>query len=155
MTNKLVLNCKRCGLEITKDNQDPWLGKAWCHKCGRKYRSDYNVAWAKSRRLIVNKRARRRYLKAKLEAIQALGGRCNCSLSTCWHQGPCPIEDQRILQFDHVKGGGRHEASKIESGARKRLRYYLRIGESAKRNEGKYQLLCANCNWMKRMALGL
>ena len=152
---RLLVNCKRCGAEITADNQDPWLGRAWCHACGRKYRSDYNVRWAKEHRPIMNQRARRRYLKAKLAVVQALGGRCGCNLPSCWHSGPCQITDHRILQIDHVNGGGKQEVLKSISGGRERIRYYIRIVESAKRGDRKYQLLCANCNWMKRMVLGL
>jgi hypothetical protein len=147
------MNCKRCGIVITGENQDQWLGKSWCHDCGKKYRSDYNTKWAKSHRPLANAQARRRYLKAKLAAVLALGGRCNCTLQECWHQGPCPITNHRILQFDHVDGGGKQEVLKSISGGVERLRY-RRIVLSAKLGEQKYQLLCANCNWMKRMVLG-
>ena len=43
----------------------------------------------------------------------------------------------------------------ISVGGVKRTRYYRRIIQSEKNGEGKYQLLCANCNWMKRAQLGL
>lgn len=148
------MNCKRCGIQITKDNQDPWIGKSWCHACGRKYRSDYNNRWAKSHRSVMNRRARTRYLKAKLAAVEILGGRCCCDLVACWHQGPYLISDHRILQFDHVAGGGNQNARKINCGT-KRVRYYREIVQSKKSGEGRYQLLCANCNWMKRAQLGL
>ena len=69
-TGKLLVNCKRCSIEITKENPDPRLGKSWCHKCGKKYRSDYNTKWAKSHRSIMNGRARRMYLKNKLAAMK-------------------------------------------------------------------------------------
>jgi hypothetical protein len=154
-TVRSSMRCKRCGVEVSAENQDPWLGKSWCRKCGMKYRSDYNTTWAKSHRPIMNQRARRRYLKAKLEAVQALGGRCACTLPDCWHRGPCPIVDHRIIQFDHVRGGGKQEVLKSISGGVERLRYYRRITKSANAGERKYQLLCANCNWMKRMVLGL
>ena len=103
----------------------------------------------------MNERAKRRYLKAKLAAVEALGGRCSCALQGCWHSGACPISDHRVLQFDHVKGGGRPEQLDMGSGGIKRLRYYKRIAEGAKQGETKYQLLCANCNWMKRAILGI
>jgi hypothetical protein len=149
------MNCGRCGVEITKENQDPWIGKSWCNACGKKYRSDYNTRWAKSHRSIVNERARTRYLKVKLVAVEALGGRCNCALVACWHKGPCSIADHRILQFDHIKGGGNQEALLSINGGPKRSRYYRRVIESNRSGEGKYQLLCANCNWMKRAQLRL
>src|SRR5260370_10641086 len=108
-----MMNCKGCGAMITEENQDPWLGKSWCNRCGKKYRSDYNTRWAKSHRSIVNRRVRTRYLKVKLAAMQALGGKCNCALEGCWHLGPCLIADHRILQFDHFKGVGQHEGLEL------------------------------------------
>jgi hypothetical protein len=62
----------------------------------------------------------------------------------CLH---CGFEDRRALQIDHIHGGGRKE--------RKKSGYsntWLReVITSIKNNEGKYQLLCANCNWIKRL----
>jgi hypothetical protein len=60
-----------------------------------------------------------------------------------------------MLQIDHVREGGKQEMLQSISGGMERLRYYRRIVESAKRGERKYLLLCANCNWMKRMILRL
>ena len=56
---------------------------------------------------------------------------------------------------NHVKGGGRPEQLYMGSGGIKWLRYYKRIAGGAKQGETKYQLLCANCNWMKRADLGI
>jgi len=45
------------------------------------------------------------------------------------------------LQFDHINGGGNKEQKKKNTMAR-----YLEIVKDSSR---KYQLLCANCNWIK------
>lgn len=53
----------------------------------------------------------------------------------------CGISDKRVLQLDHVHGGG----SKHIKGVSWSVRY-----QHALDNPNLYQLLCANCNWIKR-----
>lgn len=71
-------------------------------------------------------------VKRRLEVIEKLGGKCS----------GCGFSDHRALQIDHVNGGGNKE--------------YRKLGQVASWNkmlkdtEGLYQLLCANCNWIKR-----
>ncbi|MDG7005258.1 MAG: hypothetical protein JRN73_09990 [Nitrososphaerota archaeon] len=55
----------------------------------------------------------------------------------------CGFSDFRALQIDHVNGGGRSEARRLAGVA-----YYLHVLDHI--NDGTYQLLCANCNWIKR-----
>lgn len=55
----------------------------------------------------------------------------------------CQFSDKRALQIDHVFGGGNQEHSEI-SNPQKFLRKVL--GDT----QGLYQILCANCNWIKR-----
>ncbi len=85
--------------------------------------------------------ARRR--KLRTEGIIKLGGRC--SSPTCgWinNDGSHGCTDFRALQFDHVKGGGTQE--------RKITSYYEGLCKDVISDiTGKYQLLCANCNWIK------
>ena len=76
-----------------------------------------------------------RYIqKLRSVGIELLGGQC-CK---------CGFSDPRALQFDHINGGGSKERNKLT-----RLFYGVVI-ESILKNENKYQLLCANCNWIKR-----
>lgn len=58
----------------------------------------------------------------------------------------CGFDDKRALQIDHVKGGGIKEIKKVG-----RNGYYLFVLRSIKLNPNKYQVLCANCNWIKRV----
>jgi hypothetical protein len=53
----------------------------------------------------------------------------------------CGNTDVRCLQLDHVYGGGKQEARRI--GAKG-------ICYKAFKNPTQYQILCANCNWIKR-----
>jgi hypothetical protein len=57
----------------------------------------------------------------------------------------CGFSDKRALQIDHVYGGG------IKAGGNRGTYYYKEILED---NNGKYQILCANCNWIKRAENG-
>jgi hypothetical protein len=82
---------------------------------------DYHKKW--------NKRA---YRILRADVITKLGGKCV----------RCGFSDIRALQVDHVNGGGRQEINSTDTRT-----YLLRILEN---NSGKYQLLCANCNWIKR-----
>lgn len=55
----------------------------------------------------------------------------------------CSFSDERALQVDHVNGDGHIEAVECgrgNSGLLKRVTA----------NPERYQLLCANCNWIKR-----
>lgn len=67
--------------------------------------------------------------------IEKLGGRC-CK---------CGFDDARALQIDHVHGGGSKERRLIGRG--NGATFYKKVLADT---ENKYQLLCANCNWIKR-----
>ena len=68
----------------------------------------------------------------KLRVYDALGNKCV----------HCGFEDVRALQIDHINGGG----AKDRKGKSVSMFYrqVLRV------NCEGYQLLCANCNWIKR-----
>lgn len=58
----------------------------------------------------------------------------------------CGFSDQRALQLDHIHGGGSRERSR---NSRCMAGYYRLLALSPELREG-IQLLCANCNWIKR-----
>lgn len=69
--------------------------------------------------------------------VEALGGKCV----------RCGFDDIRALQIDHVNGGGVKELrNKTYKGS-----YHSNVLKSFLAKENKYQLLCANCNWIKRV----
>lgn len=74
-------------------------------------------------------------LKRRLKAIAYLGGVCK----------RCGFDDERALQIDHVHGGGRKELLHENFDQNE---YYDRIMNEEPGTT--YQLLCANCNWIKR-----
>jgi hypothetical protein len=75
-----------------------------------------------------NRRSARRQ-----KTIALLGGKCI----------RCGFDDWRALQVDHINGGGTRERLSTNS----MDKYYRDILEAP---PGKYQLLCANCNQIKR-----
>jgi len=85
--------------------------------------------------------------KMKKAAYEKLGNRCN-NPGCGWinYDGSRGCEDPRCLQIDHVNGGGNIERKK---GVRT-IGTYRHVLMDKK---GLYQLLCANCNWIKRVSL--
>lgn len=91
------------------------------------------------------------------EIMRKLGERC--SNPDCrWHNddGTRGCTDIRALQIDHVGGGGSME---LRSGHGVGLAHLYRVRTDLKYSAlagtpSSYQLLCANCNWIKRHANG-
>ena len=61
----------------------------------------------------------------------------------------CGFEDRRALQIDHVYGDAAEDRKRF-CGGRYRIAYFKRIIE----HPDRYQILCANCNWIKRAENG-
>jgi hypothetical protein len=70
------------------------------------------------------------------EVLQLLGGKC----------ARCGFSDPRALQIDHVNGDGCTDGRTRQNKEFLR-RWIRRHPEEARRF---YQVLCANCNWIKR-----
>ena len=76
------------------------------------------------------------HARKRQEAIELLGGACV----------RCGIDDPRVLQIDHVNGGGwKHHARRGSMGV---------VRDVITKNGKGFQLLCANCNWIKRYEEG-
>jgi len=59
----------------------------------------------------------------------------------------CGMEDVRVLQVDHINAGGQEDRRKL-GGYIPMLKHIMELPiEEAK---AKYQVLCANCNIIKR-----
>jgi hypothetical protein len=83
---------------------------------------------------------------AKAAAFKKLGGKCsNPACQWLNPDGSRGCTDHRCLQVDHVEGGGNAERKMKRSWDQRAL--YKRVIED---EEGRYQLLCSNCNWIKR-----
>lgn len=73
--------------------------------------------------------------RRKKVIIDLLGGICVV----------CGFDDERALQFDHIHGDGKTDWKKNN-----RHGYLTHVLNSVMAKEDKFQLLCANCNWIKR-----
>ena len=104
---------------------------AKCKEC----RKAESLAWARQPKVRERQRILRneRVQDMRRRVIELLGSKC----------ARCNIIDDRVLQVDHMNGGGRKERRSVGS-----YGFLLRVLEMGKDD---YQLLCANCNWIKRM----
>ena len=74
---------------------------------------------------------RRREL-LRIKVVEKLGGKCI----------KCGVDDIRVLQLDHINGGGNKER-------RKGIEAYTVYKRALLVGEKEFQILCANCNRLK------
>src|ERR1051326_2595201 len=116
--------------------------RSLCRKCRqrsrsysqthRKQKAVYLQAWKKRNKDRVRETHLRWRRKRRRDLFKRLGNKCK----------HCGFSDPRALQIDHKKGGGLREIKSHTS----YQTYLLTVW----RNLRRYQLLCANCNWIKR-----
>ena len=107
--------------------------KAVCNVCGKEFK--YRPWRKKTKILCCNTNCYMRGLRRKI--IEYLGGRCEF----------CGIMDIRLLQINHLNGGGNKEVR--EKGQNKIYREIL-----AGKRKGEFNLLCANCNTLYEYQVG-
>lgn len=86
----------------------------------------------------------KKYRKSTRERILDKYGR-RCNNPACqWlnADGTRGCTDTRCLQLDHIDGGGNKERDELSG-----VGVYLKALNDM---TNSYQLLCANCNWIKR-----
>lgn len=82
--------------------------------------------------------------------IDLLGGRCaNPACQWLNADGSRGCTDYRCLQIDHVNGEGAEDRRTARKGT---MFYRFVIKNILSGVVGRYQVLCANCNWIKRHA---
>jgi len=74
------------------------------------------------------------YLRLKMRIFEKLGNKCV----------RCGFSDSRALQIDHIYGGGVKEIKTLNN----RQKFLKKVLMDKK---GKYQILCANCNAIKKV----
>jgi hypothetical protein len=90
-------------------------------------------------------KGRRANRKLKEKLCKIYGNRCaNPKCKWQNEDGSFGCTDIRILQLDHKQGNGNKSREGISS-----LQYYRRAIQVI--NKKKYQMLCPNCNWVKRV----
>lgn len=103
----------------------------WSHKYYHNHQQEYLRNIKKKHELL------------KGEIIELLGGKC-ANPYNLPHPDWC--NSLECLQIDHVHGNGPKERKQFKSP----WTLYLYILEKIKAGSKDYQLLCANCNWIKR-----
>ena len=109
------------------DNPERWAAVA--RQARKKWKAEHRDEHRESQR--ENRK------RVRLDILNILGdGRC-CK---------CGFTDWRALQIDHKDGGG------YSDGRTKQNLHWLRSWIMANLEQAKqeYQVLCANCNWIKR-----
>jgi hypothetical protein len=98
--------------------------------------ASYQRQWAANHR--ESERARHRRVKRERRSLvlELLGNKCV----------RCGFDDKRALQIDHVHDDGYIERAALGPSWYRKIQQAIIDGE-----RGRYQLLCANCNWIKRV----
>ena len=118
------IRCPTCGKDVPTDGfrmRGNGYVASSCHSCEQKRFGVYGKEYEKRRRSLI-----------KAIVFQGYGSRCAC----------CGCDDEEVLQLDHVNNDGAEERQRIRSSDS----YVLAIAEGF---PGRYQLLCANCNFSK------
>jgi len=68
-----------------------------------------------------------------------------------YHCSLCGNDEPRVLQIDHVEGRGRQHFLAAHGSVN---RYYRVILDSVEKNEGRFRILCANCNILEGIKKG-
>lgn len=121
--------CRICGKNLTEENASYYFRRrhnkiSWNYECNK-------CSVIKIRR---KHRLKREQMKAEL--FKKLGNKCK----------RCGFSDTRALQIDHINGGGTKEHKAMTWYTFRN--YLLNLPESELFKN--YQILCANCNWIKR-----
>jgi hypothetical protein len=98
--------------------------KAISKKYREKYREQIRLQFEKRNRQL------------RIDVVNKMGNQCVY----------CGVSDVRVLQIDHINGGGRNEQKKYSTQGIYRRILQMSIDEC----KIHYQILCANCNWIKR-----
>lgn len=98
--------------------------------------------WDRKHRSIATASDRRYWKTIRKTITELLGSQC----ANPYGQHDKPYTDERALQIDHVNGGGRKAAKQFKN----RYSYHLSIIKEIRAGSKDYQLLCANCNWIKK-----
>lgn len=122
--------CGTCLVRVIKIPLNPELYKAYAKKANKKW------GMKPTSRIIRRRATRLYYRRGRLYLYHILGGKCI----------QCGFSDIRALQLDHINGSGYTEIQSFK-GAVSMYRFYINNPDIAKQ---KLQILCANCNWIKR-----
>lgn len=127
--------CSRCGKTKSLSKFHKCAGGRFgrhtrCAKCRAETR-DAAFLSSPEYRARVSRVSRIRTQRYREEVFRVLGERCV----------RCGFSDKRALQIDHINGGGVRDLKN-----KNQEQHYRHVIK----DPDKYQILCANCNWIKR-----
>jgi hypothetical protein len=128
--NYYIKNKDRNKEKMKKYHSEYYLeNKDWLNEKSRKYNQEHKEQ-------LHENSVRYRY-NLRIKVIERFGSVC----------AKCGFNDWRALEVDHIHGGGTKERKAMPS----QLVYYrMLLNLSDKELKGNYQLLCANCNVIKK-----
>lgn len=95
------------------------------------------VPWNKRQDISKTPDYQKLYLrKIRVSVIEKMGGKCV----------KCGFDNIHALQIDHINGDG----SKERKERKYKGNFHKHVLKSILNKENRYQLLCANCNWIKK-----
>ena len=100
-------------------------------------RREYEKNYRKTHRKEIREYRREYLVKLKREIFDLLGNKC----VFCGYTG-------LALQIDHVNSGGCKERKRYGENT---MYFYAHVLKEIKLGSQEYQLLCANCNFIKRL----
>ena len=108
----------------------------------REYFRNYHKKWRSEHKDRYDNRIKQWNRERRYKLLVLLGG-VKC--------GFCGFDDFRALQIDHINGGGNKERKLSKQAGRKyEIDQYKDITKDITLAKKKYQILCANCNWIKK-----
>lgn len=105
---------------------------------------EWNRSFRKVHGDLIRQNRRNAYRILRLKVLKLLGNKCVNPYNLPhfdWNNDP------NLLQIDHINGGGCKELRD----SRDSKGYLRSIYHNILEGENKYQLLCPNCNWLKRI----
>lgn len=142
MTDKFTRSCTGCSrilpiTEFYRQKTGPQGRRTRCKACCIVARLDYRRRHPEAesevgRRWRQKNEGNLHRHRVRRKALEILGGRCV----------RCGFDDPRALQIDHINGGGHQERLASRGSVESRI---------VRGDVGPYQLLCANCNCIKRV----
>lgn len=118
----------------------------YCKKCHKKWAKIWSQRpEVKTRRKEYGRKSRQHFKQEAFKTI-ANGTSLQCSKYKEWEC--CHGQsDLRFLQLDHIDGGGKKHMRELKT-SNTMYRWIIANPEEARR---KFQILCSNANWIKRV----
>jgi len=125
--------CSQCNIVLNEQNI--YHTRLLCKNCYRLYKKEYNRN--PKNKALKNLSARKALMINRISIIKHYShGKFECSR--------CKIRDFRVLDLDHLNGGGSKERKNSDPS-----KFYRKLTKDGL--PSGFQVLCRNCNWLKHV----